>query len=91
MLARLPDMGVGVLGAMVDSPNELLNELLKELLNELLRARGEEDPKLCRRPVSLPPVGNALWSNGLDAGEKVAPDETRRSEKVGVADRGEPL
>ena len=54
--------------------------------NELLRPRGDEDPKLCRRPVvSLPPFATALWSKGLDVGEKEDPEETRRSKRVGVA------
>jgi hypothetical protein len=72
-----------VLGPRLDS--------LNELLNELLRPRGDDDPKLGRRPVSLPPLATALWNNGLEAGEKGVPDETRRSENVGVADKGEPL
>lgn len=57
-----------MLGPRLDSPNELPNELPievpnelpNELLNELLRPRGEDDPKLGRRPVSLPPVATAL-------------------------------
>ena len=76
-LARLPPSGEGVLGPMLDSPNELL------------RPRGDDDPKLCLRPVSLPPFATALWNSGLDAGEKEDPEETRRSERVGVADNGE--
>lgn len=66
-----------MLGPMLDSPNELL------------RARGDDDPKLCLRPVSLPPLATALWNNGLVAGENEAPEDTRRSDNVGVADNGD--
>lgn len=76
-LVRLLASGEGLLGPMLDSPKELL------------RASGDDDPKLCLRPVSLPPLLTALWSNGLETGEKGVPEETRRSEKVGVADKGE--
>lgn len=59
--------------------------------NEDLRARGDDDPKLCLRPVSRPPFDTALWSKGLEAGEKGVPEETRRSEKLALADSGEEL
>ena len=86
-----------MLGAMVDSPkevprefpNDVLNELPKEVLNELLRARGEDDPKLCLRPLPAPPsVATALLNSGLDAGEK-GPDETRRPDNPAFAESGE--
>lgn len=79
-LARLPPSGEGVPGPMLDMLD------IVDSPNELLRPRGDEDPKLCRRPVmSLPPFATALWSKGLDAGEKEDPEEPRRSERVGVA------
>lgn len=62
---------------MVDSPNELL------------RARGDDDPKLCLRPESLGPLPTALWNKGLEAGENGVPEDIRRSENVGVVDKGE--
>lgn len=86
-----------MLGAIVDSPKEVPREfprevpkeLPKELLNELLRARGEDDPKLCLRPPPAPlSFTTFLWKSGLDAGEK-GPDETRRPDNPGFAESGE--
>lgn len=86
-----------MLGAIVDSPKDVprefpkdvLKELPKELLKELLRARGDDDPKLCLRPPLFPfSFATAFWKRGLDAGEK-RPDDTRRPDKPGVAESGE--
>lgn len=78
-LARFLPSGEGVLGPILDS------------LNEELRAKGDSDPMLCLRPLSLPPLGTALCNNGLDTGENGVPVETRRSEKLAPADNGEAL
>lgn len=77
---RLPPTGDGVAGAildMVDSPNREL------------RPNEVEDPKLGRRPLSLPPFDTALWNNGLVEGEKDAPDDSRRPEAPVLLDKGD--
>ncbi|RHZ68978.1 hypothetical protein CDV55_107175 [Aspergillus turcosus] len=54
-----------------------------------LRLNVEEDPKLGRRPFSLPPFETALYSSGLVDGENDAPDESLRPEGPALPDRGD--
>lgn len=54
-----------------------------------LRLNVEEEPKLGRRPLSLPPLETALYSSGLVDGENDAPDESLRPERPALPDRGD--
>lgn len=52
--------------------------------------RGEEEPKLCLRPFSMPALANFLCNSGLGEGENGVFDENRRLEALALADNGDP-
>lgn len=82
---RLPPIGDGVAGGKFDS----LKGELRAKGDEDPREESKEDPKLGLRAVSLFDI--ALYSNGLDEGENVGPDETLCPEKLAPVDKGDAL